>query len=162
LHLIVLESHMPKCTRESRRGGNIFDSSATATPLIVSKVVQKHEYLLQPERSPAVPVLDPYRHPLAQFVGLVSVRWGKASLDRQVVETIERIEPEASREVRLLGSCWSWRALTSATIVVWADQPFGQAGTRPRLRAKKGNWKARSEMRRNHRRDFKGSGCGLC
>jgi hypothetical protein len=112
---------MPKCTRESRRAGSIFDSSATAIPPIVSDVFQKHEYLLHTKRFPTVPVLDPYRHPLPQYVGLIDVRWGKDSIECQVVETIERIWPEASREIRLLGSCWSWRALMSATIVVWAD-----------------------------------------
>jgi hypothetical protein len=92
-----------------------------ATPPILSEVVQKHEYLLHTERSPAIPVLDPYRHPLHQFVGLIDVRQGKACPECQVVETTKCIWPEASREVRLFGSCWSWRVLTSATIVVWAD-----------------------------------------
>jgi hypothetical protein len=100
-------------------------AAAAATPPIVSEVIQKYKYRLHIERSPAVPVSDPYRHPLPQFVGLIDMRQGKDSLECWVVETIECIWPEASREVRLLGSCRSWRALPDATIVVWADQPVG-------------------------------------
>jgi hypothetical protein len=146
---------MPKCTC----AGNILDSSARATPPIISEVVQKHEYLFQMQRPPAVPVLDPYRYPLPQFAALIDVRRRKDSLEYQILETIICIWPKAGCEVRFLGSCW--RALTSATIVVWADQPFGQAGTRPRLRGKERIWKARSEMR-NHRRDLERSRWGFC
>jgi hypothetical protein len=88
---------MPTSTRENRRAGNIFDSSAMATPSIVTEVVQKHERLLHTERSPAVPVLDPYRDPLPQFVGFIDVRRGENSLECQVFETIERSWPAASR-----------------------------------------------------------------
>jgi hypothetical protein len=54
-------------------------------------------------------------------VKLIDIRWGKNSLECQVVETIERIWPEANRAVRLLGSCWSWIALMRAMTVVLAD-----------------------------------------
>jgi hypothetical protein len=133
-----------------------------ATPPIVSEVVEKHEYLLLTERSPALPVLDSYRYPLPQFVGLIDVKWGKDSLECQVVETIERIWPKASCDIRLLGSCWSWRVVTSATIVVSADQTFGHAGMKPSLTGKERIWKGRSELRRNHLRDLKGSAWGFC
>jgi hypothetical protein len=41
--------------------------------------------------------LDPYWHPFPQFAGLIDVRRGKNTLECQVVETIERIWPEANR-----------------------------------------------------------------